>query len=121
MKWFFLFLLISAPLTAIETHGEFRVGHDADSANAFTYVRLELVQAPVTLYGSWRTWFEFDPPTGHPFRDIYTVGAEIAWSNLFLDVNHFCNHPVWSFALKDRWQSNVWSEAITTVSVGVRW
>ncbi len=121
MKWIWILLLLTSPLGALETHGEFRVGHDVDSLNAFTYVRIELVQAPMTLYGSWRTWFEFDFPTGHPFRDIYTVGLRLDWRNLFLDVNHFCNHPVYSVALADRWQSNVWSEAITTVSIGVRW
>ncbi len=123
MKWFFLFLLLSMPLGALETHGEFRVGSDVSSANSFTYVLLEFVQGPVTLYGSWRTWFEFDLDyaSGYPFRDIYTVGVRLDWRNLFLDVNHFCNHPVYSPALEDRWQSNVWGETMTTISVGVRW
>ena len=121
MKWILLFLLITAPLVALETHGEFRAGHDVESPTAFTYIRLEVVQAPITLYGSWRTWFEFDPPTGNPFRDIYTVSAEIAWGDLFLDLNHFCNHPVLSRALVRQWNSNVWEESITTISVGVRW
>lgn len=123
MKWVF-FLMLSMPLGALETHGEFRVGHDTESPNAFAYVRLEITQAPITLYGSWRTWFEYDlvpPLTGHPFRDIYEVGARLDWRNLFFDVNHFCNHAVYSAALADQWRSNVWGEAITTISAGVRW
>ncbi len=121
MKWMLLFLLLSFPLGALEIHGEFQVGHDTESPLAFTYILLEVIQAPVTLYGSWRTWFEFDMPSGYPFRDIYTVGAELTWGNVFFDVNHFCNHAVYSPALAERWQSNVWGETITTVSIGVRW
>ncbi len=121
MKWFFLFLLLSMPLGALETHGEFRVGRDVESPLAFTYILIEVTQAPVTLYGSWRTWFEFDPPSGYPFRDIYTVGAEIVRGIVFFNIEHFCNHPVYSPALEDRWQSNIWGETITTISIGVRW
>lgn len=43
MKMILLLLLITTPLGALETHGEFQVGHDTETPNAFTYVRLNLV------------------------------------------------------------------------------
>ncbi len=122
MKWFWMLFLVVAPLGALETHGEFRAGHDVEKTSvAFTLIRLEVTQAPVTLYGSVRTWFWFDFPGGRPFRNIYDVGARVDWKNLFLDVNHFCNHPVYSEMKRYEWLNNIWGETITTVSIGVRW
>ena len=121
MKWALLFLLVSARLFPVDIHGEFQVGSSVEEPVAFTYIRLEVIQSPVTLYGSWRTWFELDLPSGYPFRDIYEAGLRIDWSNLFLDVNHFCNHPVWSQGDYSEWLNNKWGETITTISVGVRW
>lgn len=119
MKWIFILLLTAAPLGAFEVHGEFQAGHDIESQLSYTYIRLELVEAPIMLYGGWRTWFEFDLASGYPFRDIYEVGARFSWRNLFLDINSFCNHPV--LYQEAGWRSNIWGENITTVSVGIRW
>lgn len=119
MRWVLIFLLLSSPLIAMDLHGEFQVGRDLSEPLAFTYLRLELPLSLVTLYGSWRTWFEFDLPKAYPFRDIYEVGVEVIWRDLFFDLNHFCNHGV--FSDETDWRNQKWGEAITTVSVGVRW
>jgi len=120
MRWMALiFLLLSSPLTAMDVHGEFRVGRDLQEPLAFTYLRLEVPVSLFTAYGSWHTWFEFDLPEAYPFRDIYEVGVRLDWRNLFLDVNHFCNHGV--FSDETDWRNQKWVEVITTVSVGVRW
>lgn len=121
MRWVILFLLIAVSVSALDVHGEFRAGRSTRNPTAFSYVRLEFVQVPVTLYGGWRTWFMLRPPSGYPFRDIYDAGLRFDWRNLFVDMNHFCNHAVWSPALEEKWLSNVWGETITTISVGVRW
>ena len=119
-RWILLLALIVAPLGALEPHGEFRVGHVGKTSAAFTYVYLEFAQGPVTLYGSWRTQFEVDPPWGYPFSDTYEVGARLDWRGWFLDINHFCEHAVWSG--QEDWGSlkgrNIDQ---TTISVGVRW
>lgn len=121
VRYIIVLLFCCASTFAIEPHGEFHVGVEPESNNAYTYVLLEFVQGPVMLYGSWRTWFEFNFPSAYPFRDIYTVGARVNWNNVFLDIQHFCNHPVWSRQERKEWLNNKWSETITTVSVGVRW
>jgi len=116
IKWIMLLLILPTMLYAVDVGGEFKVGHDLDDL-AFTFIQLEITQLPVTLYGSWRTWFEVDDMAGYPFRDIYTVGIEVVWDNLFIDVSHFCNHPV----VSRTWRDSTWGEVMTTVSVGVRW
>lgn len=114
-------LLAASPLMAIDVHGEFQAGHSVEDTAAFTDIRLELVQASVTLYGGIRTWYWLDLPGGRPFRNIYDIGARLSWDVLFLDVNHFCNHPVFSEMPRYEWLNQKWGETITTVSVGVRW
>lgn len=117
--WIILFLLATVSTGALEVHGEFQIGRDVKRPLAFAYVRLEFTQVPATIYGGWRTWFEPDFPWGDPFRDIYDAGLRLDWRGFFVDLNHFCNHPVLS--VYDDWLSNVWGEKKTTVSVGMRW
>ena len=112
-------LLLATSLGALEIHGEFQVGRAVEEPLAFTYLRLELPVSLVTLYGSWRTWSEVEIPEAYPFRDIYEIGVEVAWRDLFFDLNHFCNHGV--FSDETGWRSQKWGEVITTVSAGVRW
>ena len=114
-----LLFLIAAPLGALEVHGEFQAGYSPQDELSFTEIRLEFVQGPVTLYGGWQTWFDLDLPRAIPYRDIYDVGARIDWRDLFLDINHACDHPVWS-GQKD-WLSQKWVDVTTTISLGVRW
>ena len=116
-----LFLALSG--FALDVGGEFRIGHDTGSPLAFTHILIELIQEPFILYGGWRTWMEFSSlfDYKYPFRDIYEIGIKVGWENWFVDLNHFCNHPVWVKQLNEEWLDNMWGEALTTVSIGVRW
>lgn len=119
MKWGIILLLLVTPLNALEIHGEFRVGSSLDE-QAATKIRIDLVQAPVTLYGGWMTEFIVAPPWGYPLSDTYEVGVRLDWSRWFLDVNHFCEHAVWS-EQKDWGSLQKQNRDQTTVSIGVRW
>ncbi len=117
-----LILLLSCTFCySLDIHGEFQVGHDVESPNAFAYVYLEVTQTPAMLYGSWRTWFELESLWGTPFRDIYELGLQLSWRSLFVDLNHFCNHPVWSRSNQSSWLDNRWGQAITVLSIGMKW
>ncbi len=120
-KILLILLLTAAPVVALETHGQFQAGRSVEDSTAFTYLQIEIVQSIVTLYGGIRTWFWLDLPAARPFRNIYDIGARLSIGSLFLDLNHFCNHPVWSEMERYEWYSQKWGETITTISVGVRW
>ncbi len=115
-----LFLSLSTAANAIEVHGEFHAGYSPQKELSFTEIRIEFVMlSVVTLYGGWQTWFDLDLPRAIPYRDIYDVGARIDWRDLFLDINHACDHPVWSG--QQDWLSQKWVDVTTTISLGVRW
>lgn len=120
--------------------GEIELGSDIASYNAFANVNaafnLYFWKCKNKLYGGSLTWMQMDwqQPTAYPFREIYYFGNRFSLYGFFVDVKHFCNHPVKSDALhtmyytdyngmtytlnNKRWWSNYWGEAMTTVSVG---
>ena len=45
-------------------------------------------------YGNIKTWFEIKGCSGYPFNDIYTIGADLRYSNIVFNLSHFCSHKV---------------------------
>ena len=120
--------------------GEIELGSDIASYNAFADVNavfnLYFWKCKNSLYGGSTTWMQMDwnKPSAYPFRGIYYLGNRFSVYGFFVDVRHFCNHPVKSnqihcdpwkkingvkyYAQNEKWYSNFWGETITTVSVG---
>ena len=119
--------------------GEIELGSDIASYNAFADVNaafnIYFWKCKNSLYGGSITWMQMDwnKPSAYPFREIYYYGNRFSLYGFFIDVRHFCNHPVKSNKLhtetvyrygnkyetaNENWYSNFWGETMTTVSVG---
>jgi hypothetical protein len=111
--------------------GEIELGSDIASYNAFADVNaafnLYFWKCKNSLYGGSTTWMQMDwnEPSGNPYREIYYIGNRFSIYGFFVDVRHFCNHPVFTQIHYNRygyenqkWQSNFWGETITTIAVG---
>lgn len=48
-------------------------------------------------YAGYTNWANMQSFTNRdPFMDIYTIGQEIKFDNFFLNIKHYCCHPVTS-------------------------
>jgi hypothetical protein len=117
-------LLFAIPIyaeTRLTIGGEVQLGSDIESYNSFASIELNFNlyfwKCKNSVYGGYTTWFvmNWNEFSGHPFRDIYHVGNRFSIYGFFIDVKHFCNHPVVS---NRKWQSNFWGENITAISIG---
>lgn len=138
-----VFALLCSSANAIDVKltlsGEIELGSDIASYNAFADVNaafnLYFWKCKNSLYGGSTTWMRMDwyKPSAYPFREIYYYGNRFSLYGFFIDVKHFCNHPVNSktihstteifpdgtiVKIKDGWWSNYWGETLTTVSIG---
>lgn len=124
--------------------GAFDLGSDVDSKNCFNDIELNLNYYvwifKFQMYVKNTCWFVIDPPagSGYPFRHIYQYGGRVKIWGFFIDVNHFCNHPVSSIGpdktelvyfhegkeektyinMNRNWYSNFWVESITSIKIG---
>jgi hypothetical protein len=138
-----VFALLCSSAHAIDVKltlsGEIELGSDIASYNAFADVNaafnLYFWKCKNSLYGGSTTWIRMDwyKPSAYPFREIYYYGNRFSLYGFFIDVKHFCNHPVKSnelhstrivingrdyYTMNEKWYSNFWGETLTTISVG---
>ncbi len=126
MKKIMILVLLFCVVTLFsDIHGEFEAGRAIEEEVVFAKVTIEydfeFDESILKFYGSWLSWFQC---TGQiffftPYQIIYSVGAEYKLNNLFFDVSHFCNHPVYSGygVLEDLKRG----ENMTTISAGITW
>jgi hypothetical protein len=113
-----MLLFISQISSAQEIHGAISIGKVLEEDRTFVVeMDLSLTLWLVTLYGGLKNYFEFVPPSGHPFFEIYELGARIEYEWLFADLNHWCSHAVWS-GLRFEPGENA---SATTLKIGVQW
>ena len=127
-----LFILVIAilfiPLTALaEIHGSFEVGRDIEHPEAYAKVDLDYSFPIWTLtthiYGGWETWLQTGID-GLPYAimyDTYLVGLKIDIGDIYVNIHHWCSHPLWTNPpyMDD---TNVYLHKIrTVVSVGIKW
>ncbi len=121
-----LFLCFPTLIFSGELHGDFKIGKSLEFDIAFAAINIsyeiEFSIMKLMIYGGWLTWFELTDSflSNKPFRDIYSVGSRLYIYNLFIDINHFCNHPVFS-GFGTTWNKNIWGENLSTVSIGIEW
>lgn len=143
-KIIFCFLLVSSSVYAIPASisiaGQIELGSDAYSYTTFETIDLGLKinfwKCKNYLYIGQTSWMEMDwnKFSAYPFRIIYYYGNRFSIAGFFIDVRHFCNHPVksgplhqWNyiengttrvFVPTQKWWNNYWGETITTISIG---
>lgn len=126
----------SAYALKITVSGEVELGTDVESYNTFLDVDLGFNfyfwKCHNYTYVGSRTWFvaDWQGLSGYPYREIYYYGNRFYVAGFFIDVQHFCNHPVYSTSIhskevswnnpNDDWWSNVWGDTITTISIGYK-
>jgi len=129
--------------------GETELGTDTESYNSFANIGLNLnlyfSRCKLSLGGGCLTWFMLDlnnTISGYPYRIIYDVNSTFMVfvpkntnSGFFVNVKHFCNHPVKSSMIHNekifnasnktyyttenkKWLSNFYGETISTISIG---
>ena len=120
-----LVILLPVSLYA-EIHGRFEVGNVIE--NEWAYAEIELQwwvgkgSLKNELYGGWQTWFVPHDLCGAPFKDVYFLGNRIHLRKFYFEIEHFCNHPVYSYYNRYWWTENVSNRGdLTTVSIGVKW
>ncbi len=128
MKWILVLLFIPS-LCFAEINGEFRIGKDLRDDVAFTQIELsynfDIWQINIMPYGSITSWFfiDWEKIIGgqSPFRVIYEAGLRSTVGIFFVDLNHFCNHAVYASYSRNDWYNMRWSDALTTLSIGIEW
>ena len=126
--FFVIFFMVFAitSLYPAEIHGFFRFGKTLE--NDWAVAELEMSfdhniwRFENSLYGGWETWMVYGGKSSYPFKDIYHVGYRAVYKPIYVEIEHFCNHPVYSTYNADWWNVNQRSgNALTTVSIGVEW
>jgi len=123
---FFIMFFMGPPLYA-EVHGSFEVGRDIDRPEAYAKVDLDysfpVVALTIHIYGGWETWLQTGTD-GLPYTMMYDVlltGLKVDIDDIYVDVHHWCSHPLWSNP-PYKGNTNVYIHQIRTiVSVGVKW
>ena len=126
-----IFLMIFLIVTvyegeAAELHGYFEFGKTLETTEAVAKLELQLHHDVWffhnEVYGGWETWMKFGGLSDYPYKDIYFIGDRIRYKPFYIEIEHFCNHPVYSKYNHEWWRKNERSgNALTTVSIGVEW
>ena len=119
-----VFFMITAMLFA-DIHGEVKAGKAIEQDIIFAEITIEydfeFEKSILSLYASWLSWFQCTDQFMFfaPYQIIYSVGTEYGINNMFIDVNHFCNHPVYSgYGILEDLKRG---ENLTTISAGIKW
>ena len=121
----FFMLFAAKKIYPAELHGDFKFGKTLENEWAVAELQLELHHSiwrfDNVLYGGWETWMIYSFRS-KPFKDIYSIGYRVGYNRFYAEIEHFCNHPVYSTYNASWWEANRRSgNALTTVSIGVKW
>ncbi len=114
--------------------GSFKVGTDVvpiyDSSTPISdkgvYTKLTLkydfgMIIDHSIHGGWETYSIANTLFDHrPYRNVYWVGYKVMMGSTFIDLSHYCDHPVYSNM--GRWNADDHRIVEGTVlSVGIDW
>ena len=125
MKWIAVFILLFVPaISFAEFHGFMEIGKSFDTELAKAEIELQWWIGKNNwkneLYGGWESWFLWKDWRGWPFLDRYKIGNRIHYRNIYIELEHYCNHSVHSYYSEGVRNKND-SEDLTTLSFGVTW
>jgi hypothetical protein len=71
----------------------------------------------IDLYANVKVMMEYGGRAAfHPFNDTYTAGLVLDYKGVFVRIEHFCSHPVYSY--REQFNRYFSGGNSTTVSVG---
>lgn len=98
MKKIITLFLIIPSICFSQVKGFIETGKDIDSDSAYVEMQIGYIFKPYDFilypYGNSITWYSIEDYRGNPFRNIYTVGTDLKYSDLTFNVQHFCSHRV---------------------------
>jgi len=115
-------------IPAGEIHGNVEIGQNPNTQQIFSIVNIsydfDLWIFDNSIYSGIEVWSlpadEINPVS--PFLDTYKIGYTISYKIFYINIYHWCSHPVYH-----NQSSIVWRETIkldqeaTTIAVGIRW
>ena len=123
---FFVVFFMGPPLFA-EIHGSFEVGRDIDRPETYAKVDLDysfpVWMLTTHIYGGWETWLQTGTD-GLPYTmiyDRYLVGLKIDIGDIYINVHHWCSHPLWSDPPHRIYTNIDLNCTRTVVSMGIKW
>ena len=130
-KLILVFLFISS-LAFAEMHGALEIGKDLTHEENQGYIKIDLQYdldiwaLNIMPYGSFTSWVFLNDyfKTGFEFglfRNIYEFGIRLSVEPFYADLNHYCNHAVYTTYNKDNWLDMRWQDSLTTLSIGIEW
>jgi len=97
-KFIFILFVFYYSICFSEIKGYIETGKDISTNIGYTELQIGYVFKPFNFifypYGNQITWYTLENGSGNPFRNIYTIGAELKYLNLTFDIQHFCSHKV---------------------------
>lgn len=126
-----IFLFIPL-LCFAEIHGSFEIGKDLTHEENQGFIKFDLQYdfdvwaLNIMPYGSTTSWFFLDDyfkkwPELGLFRNIYEFGLRLTIEPFYADLNHYCNHAVYTSYNQDNWLDMRWQDSLTTLSIGIEW
>ena len=120
--------LLLIPLSAIaEMHGSLEFGRDIDYSQAYAKINLDYsfpIWTLVThIYGGWETWFhtdKFSLPGGLMY-DTYLVGLKIDIGDIYIDIHHWCSHPMGEQFIYPQSYNLQFYQGRTVIGAGIKW
>jgi len=130
MKWIMVFILLFVPLSlSAEIHGYLELGKGIN--NDWAMVKTEIQwwvgngDVKNELYGGWETWMNFRVGLGNnrPFTSMYTIGDRFHYKNMYVGIESFCIHPIWSSSNVAHWNEikSTYQGGMVTTFIGVEW
>jgi len=126
-----ILLLFISSLCFSEIHGSFEIGKDLVHEENQGYIKIDLQydidiwKFEIMPYGSWTSWVFLDDIFKEQqlglFRDVYEFGLKLTLEPFYVDLNHYCNHAVYTTYSQKNWLDMRWQDAMTTLSVGIEW
>ena len=108
-------LLLCGGSAVASSFGNVEGGWDIESEHWFADIVAGYEWGWLWLWGGATTLMTGGPKF-EPFSVRYYVGGELTWKGLYLDVEHYCIHPVYSGG-----HLIVFYDERTTISIGYRW
>jgi hypothetical protein len=111
MKYIFLvLLLLISPFLYSDIKGDISISKtlkdNTAKAEIFLAYSFDIKQLSLIPYTKYTNFFYITNVfSNKPFRDIFETGLQIEYGNIYIRINHICDHPV---SYKNNYRNNEW-------------